>query len=124
MNEITMPPTDGGVGASADALGLEVDAAAAGVNGVVSVYAARPMVARAVDHLAHGTAALSAVQLVSGRAEATVSIGVALGEDSARVAEAVAARVRSVLAARSAGIPTVRVRVSRLVAVIPPAPDA
>lgn len=126
MNEITVPPADGGVGqgAGADVLGVEVDAAAAAVPGVVSVYAARPMVARAVDHLAKGTTALSAVQVGSGGTEATVSIGVALGEDSARVAEAVAARVRALLASRSPGVPTVRVRVSRLVAVVPPVAQA
>jgi hypothetical protein len=124
MNGITVPPSDGGFGQGADALGVEVDAAAAAVPGVVSVYAARPMVSRAVDHLARGTTALSAVQLGSTGAEATVSIGVALGEDSARVAAAVAGRVRTLLAAQSAGVPAVRVRVSRLVAVVPPATAA
>jgi hypothetical protein len=122
MNEVFVPPAGGELDrpAGADALGLEIDVAARSTPGVVAVYAARPIVARTVDQLARGTTALSVVQSSPAGVEATVSIGVELGQDSARVAEAVAARVRALLAAQAPGAASVRVRVSRLVAVIPP----
>jgi hypothetical protein len=121
MSEQTVPAAGGGTAAAptTDSIGDDVDTAARAVPGVAAVYAARPIVARAVDHLARGTAALSSVQVSPSSAEATVSIGVELGRDSARVAEAVAARVRTVLAAHTSAAPVVRVRVSRLVLTAP-----
>ncbi|MFF7684075.1 hypothetical protein ACFZA2_15095 [Microbacterium sp. NPDC007973] len=95
-------------------LAPRIDLAVTAVEGVRECYSARPVVARAFEHVADVEGSLSAVDDVPGARAITVCIGVSIQDDSAAVAAAVAA------AARGAGgddePATVRVRVARLVA--------
>lgn len=95
-------------------LAPRIDLAVTAVEGVRESYSARPVVARAFEHMADVEGSLAAVDDVEGARAITVCIGVSSEVDGALVATAVAA------AARGAGgddIPsTVRVRVARLVA--------
>ncbi|WP_298873822.1 hypothetical protein [uncultured Microbacterium sp.] len=95
-------------------LAPRIDLAVTAVEGVRECYSARPVVARAFEHVADVEGSLSAVDDVPGARAITVCIGVSAHDDSAAVAAAVAA------AARGAGdddeTATVRVRVARLVA--------
>jgi len=95
-------------------LAPRIDLAVTAVDGVRECYSARPVVARAVEHIADVEGSLAAVDdHAEGRA-VTVCIGVSAEGDAAKVASAVAA------AARGAGEDDdpvrVKVRVARLVA--------
>lgn len=95
-------------------LAPRIDLAVTAVDGVRESYSARPVVARAVEHIADVEGSLAAVDEIGQTRAITVCIGVSSDVDSAVVATAVAA------AARGAGgddvAATVRVRVARLVA--------
>ena len=95
-------------------LAPRIDLAVTAVEGVRECYSARPVVARAFEHVADVEGSLSAVDDVPGARAIAVCIGVSAEDDSVAVAKAVAA------AARGAGTDdepaTVRVRVARLVA--------
>ena len=96
------------------ALAPRIDGAVQAVGGVRESYSARPLVARAVEHLADVNGSLAAVSETRGVRDITVCVGVSTLDDSAAVARAVASAVRAV---DDDGTPTtVRVRVARLVA--------
>ncbi|MDQ1084975.1 MULTISPECIES: hypothetical protein [Microbacterium] len=94
-------------------LAPRVDLAVTAVEGVREVYSARPVVARAFEHVTEVEGSLAAVDDAGGARTITVCVGVSRQDDAAEVATAVAA------AARGAGgddTPShVRVRVARLV---------
>ncbi|PTT16056.1 hypothetical protein DBR36_13735 [Microbacterium sp. HMWF026] len=94
-------------------LAPRIDLAVTAVEGVREVYSARPVVARAFEHVTDADGSLTAVDETAGARAITVCIGVSRDDDAAAVAAAVAA------AARGAGDDetpaSVRVRVSRLV---------
>ncbi len=94
-------------------LAPRIDLAVTAVEGVREVYSARPVVARAYEHVTEAEGSLAAVEQAAGARAITVCIGVARTDDAAAIATAVAA------AARGAGgddTPSrVRVRVARLV---------
>lgn len=94
-------------------LAPRIDLAVTAVEGVREVYSARPVVARALEHVTDADGSLTAVDETAGARAITVCIGVSRDDDAAAVAAAVAA------AARGAGDDetpaSVRVRVSRLV---------
>lgn len=94
-------------------LAPRVDLAVTAVEGVREVYSARPVVARAFEHVTEVEGSLAAVEEAGGARTITVCIGVSRVDDAATVASAVAAAAR-----RAGGDDTpsrVRVRVSRLV---------
>ncbi|MDZ5144288.1 hypothetical protein [Microbacterium testaceum] len=99
---------------SAAELAPRIDLAVTAVEGVRECYSARPVVARAVEHLTDVEGSLADVDDAAGARAVTVCIGVSSEDDAAVVAAAVAT------AARGAGeddIPSsVRVRVARLIA--------
>lgn len=99
---------------SAAELAPRIDLAVTAVQGVRECYSARPVVARAYEHVTDVEGSLAAVDEAGGARAITVCIGVSLDDDAAEVAASVAA------AARAAGgddaPSSVRVRVSRLVA--------
>ncbi|WP_295823841.1 hypothetical protein [uncultured Microbacterium sp.] len=102
---------------SAAELAPRIDLAVTAVDGVRECYSARPVVARAVEHLADVEGSLSEVAEAAGARAITVCIGVSRDDDAAVVAAAVATAARG---AGEDGTPSsVRVRVARLVA--PPA---
>lgn len=94
-------------------LAPRIDLAVTAVEGVRETYSARPVVARAFEHVAEVEGSLASVEEAAGARAITVCIGVSQTDDAATVATAVAA------AARGAGaddVPSrVRVRVARLV---------
>ncbi|MCC4250016.1 MULTISPECIES: hypothetical protein [Microbacterium] len=95
-------------------LAPRIDLAVTAVAGVRESYSARPVVARAYERMAEVEGSLAAVDDKAGARSITVCIGVSAQDDSAAVASAVAAAVRSAGADRPSD--TVRVRVARLVA--------
>ncbi len=99
---------------SAAELAPRIDLAVTAVEGVRECYSARPVVARAIEHVADVEGSLAEVEEAGGARAITVCIGVSSDDDAAVVAAAVAT------AARGAGddeVPSsVRVRVARLVA--------
>ncbi|WP_279366257.1 hypothetical protein [Microbacterium testaceum] len=99
---------------SAAELAPRIDLAVTAVEGVRECYSARPVVARAIEHVADVEGSLAEVEETGGARAITVCIGVSSDDDAAVVAAAVAT------AARGAGddeVPSsVRVRVARLVA--------
>lgn len=99
---------------SAAELAPRIDLAVTAVEGVRECYSARPVVARAIEHVADVEGSLAEVEEADGARAITVCIGVSADDDAALVAAAVAT------AARGAGddeVPSsVRVRVARLVA--------
>ncbi|WP_295842300.1 hypothetical protein [uncultured Microbacterium sp.] len=99
---------------SAAELAPRIDLAVTAVEGVRECYSARPVVARAIEHVADVEGSLAEVEEADGARAITVCIGVSSDDDAAVVAAAVAT------AARGAGddeVPSsVRVRVARLVA--------
>lgn len=99
---------------SAAELAPRIDLAVTAVEGVRECYSARPVVARAIEHVADVEGSLAEVDEAGGARAITVCIGVSSDDDAAVVAAAVAT------AARGAGddeVPSsVRVRVARLVA--------
>jgi hypothetical protein len=96
------------------ALAPRVDGVVAAVGGVRETYSARPLAARAFEHVADVAGSLAAVTEKAGSRDITVCIGVSEEDDSAAVAAAVASAVHAI---GDDGVPAhVRVRVARLVA--------
>lgn len=99
---------------SAAELAPRIDLAVTAVDGVRECYSARPVVARAFEHVTDVEGSLAGVEEAAGARAITVCIGVSSDDDAAVVAAAVAT------AARGAGgdetPSSVRVRVARLVA--------
>ncbi|MCJ1707680.1 hypothetical protein [Microbacterium sp. VKM Ac-2923] len=94
-------------------LAPRIDLAVTAVEGVRESYSARPVVARAIEHVAEVEGSLASVEEAAGARAITVCIGVSQDEDAATVASAVAAAARG---AGDDGMPSsVRVRVARLV---------
>jgi len=99
---------------SAAELAPRIDLAVTAVEGVRECYSARPVVARAFEHVTDAEGSLAAVDETSGSRAITVCIGVSPDEDAALVAATVATAVRG---AGGDDVPSsVRVRVARLVA--------
>jgi len=95
-------------------LAPRVDLAVTATEGVREMYSARPVIARALEHVADVEGSLAAVDDTDGARAITVCIGVSTQDDSVAVASAVAAAVRGTDEAAQPA--TVRVRVARLVA--------
>ncbi len=96
------------------ALAPRLDLAVTATEGVREMYSARPVVARALEHVADVEGSLAAVDDAGGARSITVCIGVSRQDDTVAVASAVAAAVRGT---DETAVPaTVRVRVARLVA--------
>lgn len=94
-------------------LAPRIDLAVTAVEGVRESYSARPVVARAIEHVAEVEGSLASVEEAAGARAITVCIGVSQDDDAATVASAVAAAARG---AGGDGVPSsVRVRVARLV---------
>lgn len=97
-------------------LAPRIDLAVTATEGVREMYSARPVVARAFEHVTDAEGSLAAVDEVDGARTVTVCIGVSTQDDTVAVASAVATAVRGT---DETAVPaTVRVRVARLVAPI------
>ncbi len=96
------------------ALAPRVDLAVTATEGVREMYSARPVVARALEHVVDADGSLAAVEDADGARSITVCIGVSTQDDTVAVASAVATAVRGT---DETAVPArVRVRVARLVA--------
>jgi hypothetical protein len=97
-----------------DAVARRIDDAVRGVPGVVDVYSARPLVARAVRRLVDDDAPLALVQEKSGEMQVTVSVALEAARTRAGASEVTDAVVAAVRVAASDGQAAVKVRVSRV----------
>lgn len=101
---------------TASELAPRIDLAVTATEGVREMYSARPVVARAFEHVTDVEGSLAAVDEVDGARTVTVCIGVSTQDDTVAVASAVATAVRGT---DETAVPAaVRVRVARLVAPI------
>ena len=99
---------------SAAELAPRIDLAVTAVDGVRECYSARPVLARAVEHVTDVEGSLAEVEESGGTRAITVCIGVSSDDDAAVVAAAVATAARG--AGEDETPSSIRVRVARLVA--------